>query len=188
MKKILVFCLLFIMLFGFSCILFVITLNESLCLKIEDDVQQNFFEEKDEWKKAEYLRGQEKALESVKFDDTYFLVFTKKITHTSGRIWIYAYTLHPKQKREFIIKQVSLVANDGTLAYENNNCNLILAQIQPNEIYQKDNLLLTYEISDEWYYKGNKLTLNIEIEAEGITKTISYDVEIAAFYSHIFGT
>ena len=76
MKKILVFCLLFIMLFGFSCILFVITLNESLCLKIEDDVQQNFFEEKDEWKKAEYLRGQEKALESVKFDDTYFLVFT----------------------------------------------------------------------------------------------------------------
>ena len=162
---------------------FLATMTERLHLQVGGKVQQDFFTEVVDADKMTYLKENEKALESTKIGDTYFLGFAKAITHTTGNIWIDAYMVSPNQNCFYTVESISMVARDGTLVYEANACDFVITPASPGIDKSKGVLLLTYEISDEWYYKGNTLSLRVEIEANGEMEILTFPIEVVATYS-----
>jgi len=158
-------------------------------MRIGGSAQTAFFEDTKDKEKNDYLIKHEKELEYAKVDNTFILIQHKEISHTEGRIWIYACTNSQLDNSYVKVKSFFLTDNNGNVIYQNNACNIELTPTTPNNVYDvENNILLTYTMTEDWYYEGNKLTLSIELEFNGIEKQITYDIEIYTTQSTVWIT
>ncbi len=147
------------------------------------DVDMRSFAGKEDSKRADYLKKHEKDFEYAKFDDAYIIVDIERI---GERAYIYICSYEEQENNEFTVNEVSLVSDEEEIIYHQNDMQLKVKRTTPDQLEEKT--LFKYSHNGDWFCVGNKLTLTIEIEHQGKTKTISYPMEVIKRHSLAFPT
>lgn len=161
---------------------------ESPVMEIGGDIMKDFYEKVLPSEREQYLRKHEKEIKYAVIDETFFLVYCKEISHSQGYIWIDAFSYDLKNSSTFNVKSACLKSNDGEVVCKNDKLQITIQRTALDRDLNDSNLILCYDISEEWYYEGNELTLSVEIEVENKTVMLFYPVEICGYIRHIFPT
>ena len=155
------------------------------CTKMVDGYKKFIIEGFEEFFEYQSLEEQEKQINSGELDfckreEVLFIPFIKEISDTECAILIFPYSKNINKK--ISLDEVSLATCGGDDICHTKEYGEI-------EVFSKwnDSMVLvdTFNKSEEWFYNGNKLTLNIRVSIKSENKCnvteISYKVTIKGY-------
>lgn len=167
------------------CITITLMLGNVGCAKMVDGYKKFVIEGFEEFFEYQSLEEQEKQINSGELDfckreEVLFIPFIKEISDTECAILIFPYSKHVNNK--ISLDEVSLTTSEGDVICQTKECGEI-------EVLSKwnDSMVLvdTFNKSEEWFYNGNKLTLNINVSIKSDNECrateISYNVTIKGY-------
>lgn len=172
------------------CIAIILMLGNSGCGRMAEGYKQFNIEGFEAFFDMKSLEEQEKYIDSGNLDfykreDVLFIAFIKEISDTECAILLFPYSKNIYNKIR--LDEVSLTTSEGDVLSFTEEYGEIEALSKWNDSMV---LVNTFNKSEEWFYNGNNLTLNINASIgsgdECIATEISYNVTIKGYKGTTF--
>ena len=167
------------------CIIIISMLGNVGCAKMVEGYKQFNIKGFEEFFDIESLEEQEEYISSGKLDfykkeEVLFLPFIKEISDTECAILVFPYSKNSNNK--ISLDEVSLTTSEGEVLSFTEKYGEIDTLSKWNDSMV---LVNTFNKSEEWFYNGNNLTLNIKASirngSECVATEISYNVIIKGY-------
>lgn len=167
------------------CIIIALILGNVGCARMVEGYKKFNIEGFEEFFDIKSLEEQEQYIDSGKLDfykreDVLFIPFIKEISDTECVILLFPYSKNVYDK--ISLDEVSLTTSEGDIL----SCTKEYGEIETLSKWNDSMMIVnTFNKSEEWFYNGNDLTLNIGVSIssgdECVATEISYNVTIKGY-------